>query len=446
MGSWQPGLALGGSLLRSLRTHRGHPPTARHDRTMALMDLGRPLAGQLRRHPALADALLPALLASVFILVPLTVPNRLTGPGGSGLDLSMTGPDLALTVASALALTARRHVPLLVLLVTGSLAAVATAGQWQVNLTQLAVAVALFNYGLARPRARTVLAATVAALCLGALSVAMVFVGTAEWGRLNIVLWLATAAAVAIAVESHRATIVALEDRVRRAEESQEATARRRVAEDRVRIARELHDVIAHHVAVISVQAGVAEHVVERDPAAALEALGNVRASSKAVLAELQSVVGVLRQDESALPTAPAPGLSSLGELVATFRSMGTPIAIHAPDPLPSLSPTADLAAYRLVQEALTNVHKHARGAETTVILRPQVDAIEVVVTNERPPVDPDSTGRGAAYVGAPAGSGLGLIGMVERVSAIGGSVSTLPTSEGGFRVAAHIPVAEESR
>lgn len=413
---------------------------------MALMDLGRPLAGQLRRHPALADALLPALLALVFILVPLTVPHRLTGPGGSGLDLSMTGPDLALTVASALALTARRHVPLLVLLVTGSLAAVATAGQWQVNLTQLAVAVALFNYGLARPRARTVLAAIVAALCLGTMSVAMVFLGTAEWGRLNIVLWLATAAAVAIAVESHRATIVALEDRVRRAEESQEATALRRVAEDRVRIARELHDVIAHHVAVISVQAGVAEHVVERDPAAALEALGNVRASSKAVLAELQSVVGVLRQDESALPTAPAPGLSSLSELVATFRSMGTPIAIHAPDPLPSLSPTADLAAYRLVQEALTNVHKHARGAETTVILRPQVDAIEVVVTNERPPVGPDSTGGDAAYVGAPAGSGLGLIGMVERVSAIGGSVSTLPTGEGGFRVAAHIPVAEESR
>lgn len=410
------------------------------------MDLGRPLAGQLHRHPALADALLPALLALVFILVPLTVPDGLTGPGGRGLDLTMTRPDLALTVASALALTARRHVPLAVLLVTGSLAAVAMVGQWQVNLTQPAVAVALFNYGLARPRARTLLAAAVAALCLGTLSVAMVFLGAGEWGRLNIVLWLATAAAVAIAVESHRATIAALEDRVRRAEESKEATVRRRVAEDRVRIARELHDVIAHHVAVISVQAGVAEHVVERDPAAAREALGYVRSSSKAVLAELQSVVGVLRQEESALPTAPAPGLSGLGDLVATFRSMGTPIEVDAPHPLPSLSPTADLAAYRLVQEALTNVHKHARGAATTVLVRPQLEAVEIVVTNERAPVDQRPASQDAAYVRAPSGSGLGLVGMVERVAAIGGSVQTHQTSDGGFRVAARIPLSEESR
>jgi signal transduction histidine kinase len=409
---------------------------------MTPMNMGRPLAGQLRRHPALV----PALLALAFILVPLIVPAGVTARGGRGLDISLTGPDVALTLAGALALTGRRHVPLLTLLVTGSLAAVSIVGQWQVNLAQLAVAVALFNYGLVRPRRQTLLAAAVAGVSLGALSVAMVFLDAAAWGRQNIVLWLATAAAAAIAVASNRATVVALEDRVRRAEESQEATARRRVAEDRVRIARELHDVIAHHVAVISVQAGVVEHVVERDPAAAREALVNVRASSKAVLAELQSVLGVLRQEESALPTAPAPGLSDLDELVASFRSMGTPITVHTPDPVPRLSPTADLAAYRLVQEALTNVHKHAPGAATTVLVGLQDDSIEVVVSNERPPADHGTAEQGTSDVAAPSGSGLGLVGMVERVAAIGGTVSTRPTRDGGFRVAARIPLSEQSR
>ena len=114
-------------------------------------------------------------------------------------------------------------------------------------------------------------------------------------------LWLWTAAALGLAVQGRRATIAALQDRARRAEESREETALRRVAEDRVRIARELHDAIAHHAAVISVQAGVAEHLVDRDPAAARDALHHVRESAKAVLAELQSVLGVLRQDETDL-------------------------------------------------------------------------------------------------------------------------------------------------
>ena len=418
-------------------------PSLRPHHREALRGLGQFLAGPLRRHPAVADALVPLVLGLLFLLVPALVPS---GPGGPGSpDIALGGPDIALTVFSALALTQRRHRPLLALLTTGAAVAVALLGDWQANLAQLAVAVAMFNYGLRRPRARTVLAATVTSVVLGTLSVLVVTFGSAAWGRQDVVLWLCTAAAVAIAVQGRRATIVALEDRARRAEASREETARRRVAEDRVRIARELHDVIAHHVAVISVQAGVAEHLLERDPASAREALRHARSSAKDVLAELQSVLGVLRQDENVLPTAPPPGLSGLDDLVGSFRSMGADVELDAPATIPELSSAADVAAFRLVQEALTNVQKHAPGAPATVRLRACADGVELVVVNGRPPT-PLGAGQPTSDVRVPAGSGLGLIGMRERVTAAGGALETGPTAEGGFRVGARMPLSQESR
>jgi len=408
------------------------------------MDRGRSVTGPLWRHPAVADALVPAVLALAFVVVPLLVPSDLGPPdGGRPFESTLTGPDVILTLVSALALTARRHRPLPALLVTAAATAVAITGGWEVNLAQLAVAVALFNFGLRRPRTHTIVATAVAAVSLGLLSVLVVVLGRGEWGRQDVVLWLSTAAAVAIAVQSRRATILALEDRAIRAEESREATARRRVAEDRVRIARELHDVIAHHVAVISVQAGVAEHVLEKCPTAARESLATVRSSAKAVLGELQSVLGVLRQDETDVPTAPAPSLSRLDDLVASFTLMGTPVHVDAPRSVPGLSPAADVAAYRVVQEALTNVHKHAPGAATTIVVRPDAGAVEIVVTNEPPPL-PDEPAGSEAHARDRAGSGFGLIGMRERVLAAGGVLQTGPTADGGFCVAAHVPLPQE--
>jgi signal transduction histidine kinase len=425
-------------------------PARLHDRRVAVMNVGLSATAGLRRHPAVADALVPALLAMLFLVAPLVVrlavADGLPVPEGRrSVDLALTGPDVALTLVSALALTARRHRPLLVLVATAAATAVAIAGGWQVNLAQLAVAVALFNYGLRRPRTATIVAGALAAVTLGSLSVLMVVVGEAAWGRQDVVLWLCTAAAVAIAVQSRRATIEAFEGRARRAEESREETARRRVAEDRVRIARELHDVIAHHVAVISVQAGVAEHVVDKDPVAARQALSTVRSSARTVLAELQSVLGVLRQDETALPTAPAPGLLRLDDLVASFGAMGARVHVDAPLSLPQLPPVADVAAYRTVQEALTNVHKHAAGAATTISISPRVGALEIEVRNERPPAPVDPVDAPAAGGGGWAGSGLGLLGMEERVAAAGGVLHTGPTADGGFRVTASLPLPKEA-
>jgi signal transduction histidine kinase len=410
------------------------------------MDLARSLGGPLRRHPLLADLLAdvatPVLLAVAFLVVPVALPTAPGRPDGRPpLDVVLTGPDVALTLLAALALTVRRRRPLVALVVTGALTAAALVGDWRVNLAQLAVAIALFSYGLRRPRGRTITATAITAGTLGAVSVLVVVLGAADWGRQDVVLWLCTAAAVAVAMQSRRAAFAALEDRARRAEETREETARRRVAEDRVRIARELHDVIAHHVAVISVQAGVAAHVVEQNPAAARDALGTVRSSAKTVLAELQSVLGVLRQDESALPTTPAPGLSRLADLVDSFASTGTPARLDAPDPVPQLPPAADVAAYRLVQEALTNVHKHAAGAAATVHVRSRTDTVELVVTNGPPPKQPPPANRGVPDGAGSTGSGLGLVGMRERVLAAGGALETGPTADGGFRVAARMPL-----
>ncbi|MBU4335909.1 MAG: two-component sensor histidine kinase [Actinobacteria bacterium] len=405
------------------------------------MDLGRSVVEPFRRHPAVGSALLGLVLIAAFVVIPVLAPVAMAGHGD--FDLELTAPDVALTVVSGLILTQLRRWPEACLVLTTVAGLVSIFGGWQVNLAPLAVTIAIFGYALRRPRRSAVKAAVVTSLVLGGAAVGA-GLWRGEWGRESLVLWLWTATAVAIAAQSRRAAMDDLEDRARRAEESREETARRRVAEDRVRIARELHDVIAHHVAVISVQSGVADHLIERDPESAHAALHHVRTSARSVLTELQSVLGVLRQDESALPTAPAPGLSGLDGLVASFRSIGAQIEVHVPVPMPALARAADVAASRLVQEAMTNVQKHAAGALTTITIRTCDDDAEIAVTNGAPP-RPSAAERSSEAEGW-AGSGLGLIGMRERVLAAGGTLETGPTPDGGFRVAARLPLDREDR
>ncbi|WP_291760501.1 histidine kinase [Cellulomonas sp. 73-145] len=403
----------------------------------------RTVVGELRARPALVDLLVAVVLAVVFLRVPTLMAQ--SGRYGGGFDLRVTGPDVVLTLVSAAALTQVRRLPLVTLLATGTAALAALLGEWSVNLAQLALVIALYVFASRASRAHALVAAATTSVVLGATWALGLTVADQVWGRHNLILWLWTAAALGMAVQGRRASLAALQDRARRAEETREETALRRVAEDRVRIARELHDAIAHHAAVISVQAGVAEHVVERDPAAAREALHHVRESAKAVLTELQSVLGVLRQDEADLPTAPTPGLDRVGELVASSRAIGTPVTVERSGPPWQLTPAVDLTAFRLVQEALTNVQKHAAGARATVLLSTRGDRLEVTVTNDRPPAGavPRGTGEGPTPSDdGPTGSGLGLVGMRERVAAAGGQLQTGPTKDGGYRVAAQLPLA----
>ncbi|NCT90804.1 two-component sensor histidine kinase [Cellulomonas sp. APG4] len=409
------------------------------------MDKGRAAMGWIRRHPATSDLVLGAGLTLLFVIGAMAAPGWLDE--GAPVDLTLTPPGVALTVLTGAALTQRRRRPAATLVVATAATAASVAAGWQVHLAPLALALTMYGYTVRSNRARALVAAGAAAITVGIGGV-VAGVRRDDWDRLDtIILLVGTSTAIALAVQARRATIAALEDRARRAEESREATARRRVAEERVTIARELHDVIAHHVAVMSVHSGVAEHLLERDPAAARAAIGHVRDAGRAVLSELQSVLGVLRQDETALPTAPAPGLAALEGLLASFRATGAPLETRIPTPLPVLPPAVDAAALRLVQEALTNVQKHAAAASTTVRLEVDGGSVLVVVTNARPPDrSPTPDPGGPDVPDTRPGSGLGLVGMRERVVAAGGSLETGPTPHGGFMVAARLPLTQEDR
>lgn len=244
------------------------------------------------------------------------------------------------------------------------------------------------------------------------------------------------AGAAGDAVRSRRAFVDAIRERAERAERTREEEARRRVAEERLRIARDLHDVVAHHIALVNVQAGVAAHVMDKRPDQAKEALAHVREASRSALGELRATVGLLRQSgDPEAPTEPAPGLAVLGELVDKVRRAGLPVEVACADRLTPLPAAVDLAAYRVIQEALTNVQKHAGpGAKA------EVSVIRVGETAEVTVLD-NGTGRSEGAGTAADGGGHGLLGMRERVTALGGTLTAGPRYGGGFRVHAILPV-----
>jgi len=237
------------------------------------------------------------------------------------------------------------------------------------------------------------------------------------------------AAAVGEAVRGRRAALAAVEERAVRAERTREEEARRRVAEERLHIARELHDVVAHHIAVINVQAGVAGHLITSQPEAAAEALGHVRRSSRAVLDELSGLLGVLRRpEESDTPTEPAPGMAQLDDLVESFRASGLDLRSTLTGEVHDLPATVDLVAYRVVQEALTNAHRHGTStARLSVAYTPSEIILEV-------------TNAVAAQPHA-GGSGLGLVGMRERAGAVGGTIKAGIEADERFHVRATLPL-----
>jgi signal transduction histidine kinase len=208
---------------------------------------------------------------------------------------------------------------------------------------------------------------------------------------------------------------------------------RQQVREERVRIARELHDVVAHTLAVITVQAGVGRRLMARRPEEAGTALESIETIGRTAQEELRVVLGLLRDEENRTAAlAPAPRLVDLKELVETVRASGTPVDLYLSGTDRPLSPALELTVYRVVQEALTNVVKHAPGAHAAVALAVSDYEILLDVTNDGAP----------AGVGEPhAGEGLGIVGMRERIAAFGGSLVAGPLAGGSFRVAAQVPV-----
>ncbi len=214
--------------------------------------------------------------------------------------------------------------------------------------------------------------------------------------------------------------------------------AQRSVAEERLQIARELHDVVAHSLSVIAVQSGVGRHVIDEHPAQAKRALAAVEATSRDALSELRRMLGVLRHDDDRPASLiPAPGVSSLTTLVDQVRAAGVVVSLDVRSVRASdLSATADLAIYRIVQEALTNVVKHVANATVTVELRDEPEALVLEIL--------DDGGGGLVPYPAPfdeADSHHGIIGMRERVALFHGDFEARPRAEGGFRVFAKLPL-----
>ncbi|MGA4797255.1 sensor histidine kinase [Streptomyces lavendulocolor] len=246
--------------------------------------------------------------------------------------------------------------------------------------------------------------------------------------------WLISLVAVGRAQHTRGAYLHEAEQRALAAEREQEARARQSATEERLRIAREVHDVLGHSLSLINVQAGAVLHRLSKNPApdvalpAAREALEAVRATSKDALRELRATLGVLRQADEAAPTAPASGLDRLGELVERARATGLDAGVRTegtPRPLP---PPLDLAAYRIVQESLTNVTRHARARTVLITLTWTDDELGLRVEDD---------GGGSPGESAP---GSGIQGMAERARAFGGDLTARNTTD-GFRVTARLPL-----
>ncbi|GAA2116528.1 histidine kinase [Kitasatospora saccharophila] len=213
--------------------------------------------------------------------------------------------------------------------------------------------------------------------------------------------------------------------------------ARRTLLEERARIARELHDVVAHHMSVITVQADSAPYRIAGLPPAAVEEFGQIAAAARGSLAEMRRLLGVLRADGSAPDKTPQPGLADLPKLLATAGQAGVRAELAVEEGVSALGPVPDavaLSAYRVVQEALANVVRHAPGATAEVRLSPADGALALTVRNGPPP------GRAAA-VESSGGTGQGLVGMRERVRLLAGTLDTGPTADGGYRVSAVLPL-----
>ena len=373
-----------------------------------------------------------------------------------GIPIPHPGPGaLALVAVACLALAWRRQWPVAVLGISTAAVCIFTLLGYVNGAAMLAPAIAVYSM------ATLVEARRAAGLALATLTVLMASTAAANpFGKITgggfyLIPGLVIGALLAgIAVANRRAYVASIQDRA-------QEDARRQVVEERLRIARELHDVVAHTMATINVQAGSAAHVLATRPEVAAEALQAIKAASKDGLRELRAILNVLRQADDADPTQPAPGLAQLDTLVAGARRAGLETTLTVTGTAVPLPAAADLAAYRIIQESLTNTIRHAGPATAAVSVSYTGDEVRICVTDTglgQPAVlargddlpdppdrrsAPKSAGpadRAAATLATGTG-GHGLAGMRERAAAVGGSVETGSGPGGGFRVEARLPL-----
>jgi Signal transduction histidine kinase len=363
------------------------------------------------------DGVFDALVALALIAIGLFG----TGPAGLNQGIDTGRAAYALVLVAALALVGRRRWPLATFaVVTAATSAYLLLG-YPYGPILLSFLVAGYTVARYVPPRTAAPAAGVALVGL----LAHVFVGARAPGLLGlmpVVAWMVVPFAVGTTVRLGRENAARV-----RADE-----ARRAADAERLRVAREVHDVVGHGLAAIHMRAEIALHLLDKQPGQAEEALTAISRTSKEALDELRVTLSVIRGEEAVDGRAPTPGLAGLPRLRARLADAGVPVRVEIEGEPRTLPVAVDVAAYRVVQEALTNVLRHAGPATATVRIRYAPTTIVVEVTD---------TGRATA---TPAGStGFGLAGMRQRVTALGGSFAAGPVAAGGFRVYATLPLEE---
>ena len=383
----------------------------------------RALPGRLRTHETFADRALAGALA-VGLSLELNLTAKHQGPwwgnvmGAVGLSVPLLW---------------RRRAPLLAIAAFMAVAVAQTALFTEVpesGLVILNVLLIVYSVGAHLPTRPAI-----AGLGIGLAGIVVVSLLTDPGDVLfplvvfGVLPWLAGRA-----VHNRTRLTRELAERTARLEREREDRARAAAARERSRLARELHDVIAHNVSVMVIQAGAARRIAERDPERAEEAARLIEATGREALAELRRTLGMLRRSDEDIALAAKPSLVRVGTLLLGAQRAGVSVSLSVegtPRPLP---PGLDLAAYRIVQEALTNVIEHAGHATATVVVRYRREDVEVEISDD---------GAGAPPLSANGvGAGHGLVGMRERVALYGGELHAGPRPEGGFSVRARLPYA----
>jgi signal transduction histidine kinase len=377
--------------------------------------------------PAVRDGCLGAFVA-VVVLAGAVVE---TGPGAVASASPPGAGAIALAVAAGAAVAARRRYPVAVLVALNLVCLAWFAGAQPGRLIVLAPLVGC--YTLAAHRGwRWGLAGAGCTALVGILAIRLVLGDTGTVGVVPIVVLLAaTAGSAGAAVGYYRAVLAATRAQLAREAQNREERARRLAAEERLRIARELHDVVGHALATISVQAGVGLHVLEQRPGQAREALTAIKRISDDGLTDVKSILGILRAGGPAgeEPRAPRRGLDRLADLIDTAEAGGLRVELDvAGDPRPLPAPV-DLAAYRIIQEALTNVLRHAGADTVRLTVEHGPSRLLVRVRDD------------GAATGADTRDGHGIGGMRERAHALSGRFTASPHPDGGFEVCAELPL-----
>lgn len=358
--------------------------------------------------PHLLDAALPVLCAAGITVGAVVHHGGLLWP-------------LALGLPAAFVMFARRRWPTATLIVSGGLVLALFAIDHAAGaIAVVAPAAALYSLALTQGRIHLIVATTAAVV---AVILADLFLTGRHAITLQTFAHVALIAVPVLAAETlrnRRSYIETLLEKLELAERTREEEAQRRAEQERLRIARDLHDVVAHTLTTINVQAGVAAHLLDRDPSHAEGALAAIEAASHDALDELRTVLGVLREPEGApAPLEPAPGLANIGELLQQARQIGLPARLEVDGEQPTSVPDAvQLAVYRIVQESLTNARRHAPGAVASVSLSYEQDRLRLVVENETVGAHDGAGGHGAG----PGGTGAGRGGVAARRARAGSS------------------------